>query len=497
MNSVLTFESQILRIKKRVFIHNCARAFLTCVVLFSSFYAVAIGLDLWIDVSFINSSWFLPLALAGSLGSAMIYIALHKRRFLDILIEMDHRLNLHDSVSTAYEYRKLGKQSALGGLLMDRVARLLFSLKNRELFPIKFSWLYPWLGAMILVHLVIAFKIRNPSSVEPLVVPSKAVQLIDAYLHDQAIRKKKSLQGAGSKSRKKIANNLEKLSRDLKRSSTTRDDLAGSIGKMLKEITSGQSVVAKELGEQLKLHDFEEIPVQSEEAFEKWSLMNLKQLQMMVDRMFDHQVPETISERLLYLQEQQQLKDALDSLLDKMDDPKARGKTESRSDRDQKNGQSGTGSGSRRGVGLGEKALESRAFSDSGKGDAHMNESGQSEAENDGDGGGDPGDGEGSDDGISPTAGKGRADGSLKSKRPIDSAKGGAVQDRSLPSSKDYYRAHIRALTAIGQAKLENREVVRKYQKEVEGVLQKEDIPLNYRMYIRNYFLSIGLRKEK
>ena len=103
--------------------------------------------------------------------------------------------------------------------------------------------------------------------------------------------------------------------------------------------------MAKELGEQLKLHNIEEIPVQAVQQFEKWSLTNIKQLQMMVDRMFDHQVPETISERLAILEEQQQLKDVLDNLLDDMDDPESLGKNTNDLNRDKKSRRFRSGSG--------------------------------------------------------------------------------------------------------------------------------------------------------
>ena len=165
--------------------------------------------------------------------------------------------------------------------------------------------------------------------------------------------------------------------------------------------------------------------------------------------------------------------------------------------RDQKSRQYRSSSGLNRADDTNPESLGNQALSDSDMGDAHSDESDDlgGERGQGGDGGLD--DGEASDDASPPSAGKGKANGSLKSAKPIDSATGGAIQDRSLPSSKDYYRAHIRTLTSIGQAKLDNRTVIREYQKEVEGILQKEEIPLNYRAYIRNYFLSIGLRKEK
>jgi hypothetical protein len=44
---------------------------------------------------------------------------------------------------------------------------------------------------------------------------------------------------------------------------------------------------------------------------------------------------------------------------------------------------------------------------------------------------------------------------------------------------------------------LKEEEVIRAYQKEFENVLQKEDIPLLYREYVKQYFLSIGMGEEQ
>ncbi len=55
----------------------------------------------------------------------------------------------------------------------------------------------------------------------------------------------------------------------------------------------------------------------------------------------------------------------------------------------------------------------------------------------------------------------------------------------------------IRALTDTGEARLKEEEIFQTYRKEVESILQKEDIPLNYREYIKNYFISIGINTEE
>ena len=59
------------------------------------------------------------------------------------------------------------------------------------------------------------------------------------------------------------------------------------------------------------------------------------------------------------------------------------------------------------------------------------------------------------------------------------------------------YLIHIRALTDIGEARLDKEEIFQTYRKEVESILQKEDIPANYRAYIKNYFISIGINTEE
>jgi hypothetical protein len=55
----------------------------------------------------------------------------------------------------------------------------------------------------------------------------------------------------------------------------------------------------------------------------------------------------------------------------------------------------------------------------------------------------------------------------------------------------------MRALTDVGDARLKEEEIFQTYRKEVENILRKEDIPINYREYIKNYFISIGIHTEE
>ena len=103
----------------------------------------------------------------------------------------------------------------------------------------------------------------------------------------------------------------------------------------------------------------------------------------------------------------------------------------------------------------------------------------------------------GSQPGSSAAAGDAPSDGKKKSKDELAKASGIGTQDKTTSSQGDNYLIQIRSLTAIGESKLEEKDIIRAYRKEVEGILQKEDIPLNYRGYIKNYFISIGLKAGK
>ena len=71
------------------------------------------------------------------------------------------------------------------------------------------------------------------------------------------------------------------------------------------------------------------------------------------------------------------------------------------------------------------------------------------------------------------------------------------MPDKLASSPVKSYLIHIRALTDIGEARLKEEDTMRAYGKAVESILQKEDMPMNYREYIKNYFLAIGLNTEE
>ena len=99
----------------------------------------------------------------------------------------------------------------------------------------------------------------------------------------------------------------------------------------------------------------------------------------------------------------------------------------------------------------------------------------------------------GLDQGTSPRAGNAKSGGGEKPGSEIEKAPGSGIQDKVMSVKVKQYLVRIRSQTSPGESRLKEEDIIREYQQEVEGILQKEDIPLNYREYIKNYFLSIGI----
>jgi hypothetical protein len=100
-------------------------------------------------------------------------------------------------------------------------------------------------------------------------------------------------------------------------------------------------------------------------------------------------------------------------------------------------------------------------------------------------------------EGYSDSAGGAKSKEENKASYELEKTPGARLQDKTASFQAKSYLIHIRALTDIGDASLKEEEIFQTYRKEVESILQKEDIPINYREYIKNYFISIGINTEE
>ena len=218
----------------------------------------------------------------------------------------------------------------------------------------------------------------------------------------------------------------------------------------------------------------------------------LRKLNELINRMFDGQIPRAVSEELADLDRHRRMEAYLEQIIEELEN-----------DRFQRTTLRGTApersKGSVPGSAEDQKNPENAdSPTTSGKG-PDTEPSGQSAGADQTGGGGDDAredpDGESLDQGPS-SAGRGKSQDQSDSARQPDLLKDPAIQDRTATSRRSELSVLIRSLTAAGTAKAETRPIIRDYRRSMESILQKEDIPLNYRKYIKNYFLSIGLRKE-
>ncbi len=100
-------------------------------------------------------------------------------------------------------------------------------------------------------------------------------------------------------------------------------------------------------------------------------------------------------------------------------------------------------------------------------------------------------------EGYSDAAGNAKSNQSSQSSRDLEKTQRPASQDKPASSPAKTYLIHVRALTDRGEARVKEEDILRTYRQEVESILQKEDIPVNYRAYIKNYFISIGINTEE
>ncbi|MEE9517360.1 MAG: hypothetical protein V3V52_09660, partial [Candidatus Adiutricales bacterium] len=94
------------------------------------------------------------------------------------------------------------------------------------------------------------------------------------------------------------------------------------------------------------------------------------------------------------------------------------------------------------------------------------------------------------------TAGRGKGKDEEKLPSELETSKIPAVQDPGATGPGERFNVYVRALPKVGRAELDPEKIIRTYSQKVEEVIKREDIPPKFREYIKNYFLSIGLRKE-
>ncbi len=494
MSANTVFLDKIATLRKRFLVKIFTQIILITCLLFLCLFTIAIGIEKTGASSLHRDVSFYLISILISLLISLLYASIKRESFTQALIDIDTRLDLKDRLSTAYEYQKGGKTSEFADLLIEDAGRRLSMLSNKQLFPAKFSMVHFLLILLIITNIALFVVERVVPISKHAYIGSEQSERIKALLKNYTREKAESAKKPEQESQKRLHKNMENIAKKFDEPSVSKDNLLKSLYETLKEAQGEQARLAEALSSKLEeLKDVRDVPVQQIPQAPQLSAEELSKLRKMLENLLGNQLPGSIEQDLNRLGETRSLAELLEQLIDDIEfDTDAEDEADSdegdiTAQKDDKQGEDENGT---------QDDTRNGALSDSqqdGEGLSEQAMSGQSQGVGDGEGRGHEGS---EDDEGSLSAGRGRSQDQKRPPHEFEASTGPARQDKTASSPQGEYNVHVRSVTSIGKAELPEEDVVRPYQQEVETILQKEDIPVNYREYIKNYFISIGLREE-
>ena len=496
MTAEVSFNRQITKIKRRIYIQAINRILLNAAIFFLSisifiFTFTKAGI---IDYN-INGTWHF-ISIGISLAAALFVGIVKRRGILNVLIDIDRRLKLEDRLSTAYEYLKFKNKTEFSILLMKDAGAKLRQIDYRQLVPARFSPLYLLAIILLIINILlysgVFFTPDIKATHQDLSKIEKAAKVLENYsisrIGNRAVGK--------SKPNPDYAKKLEQFSKTLKDSSKPFAQRFAALDNFLKEVQGEQTRAANELGSKLESADIEELATQKIPDMANLSPGQLKKIKKLLDRMPDNRLSDSISEDIELLQDLDSIEKLLSRIIDDLKDGRSLTGVAAELDGDESRASPSNGTIEPPSDALNKSPPDGQILDHTrhAEGRTDQPDSGKRQMTGndlqDGTGMGKP-------EEYSDAAGSARSKNEKKSSYELETPSGTAAKDKMTSSPAKSYLIHIRALTDIGEARLKEEEVIQAYHKEIESILKKEDIPSNYREYIKNYFISIGMNTEQ
>jgi hypothetical protein len=419
----------------------------------------------------------------------LLFAFAKKRNLLNFLIDIDTRLKLQERISTAYEYQSSGKKFGLSDLLMQDAVDKMHQLRNKQIFPKKISVLHFMLLFIMIANVALYSSIHLSSGFK-LPHIEKARTLLRDYsmsrIEGNQAQKVQRINGYYKK--------LEQLSQTFNDRSKSQEQLFATLDRFLKEIQDEQTRLESELDTKLNAVKFDEMPVHNIAGLKNLTSSKLEKLKMLLKEVLNNKIPDAIDQNIETLQELYSMEEMLSQIIDDFSRGKSNKKEfadssgdetqTSRYINDDAEGYDDTKRSQTPGELSGRKRGRKGAYDQPGSGQSHGNDSGENDDIEHG-------------EEYSISAGRAKSTGQKKSSHDIEKSTGPGIKDKMISSQVNNYLVHIRSLGAIGESRLNEENILRTYQQEIESILQKEDMPPNYREYIKQYFISIGLRSQE
>jgi hypothetical protein len=487
------FCAELTRLKRHVVIKSVQRAALDASLIF---------LCIWAAVFFIEKAEFTTLSddafrygipIGVSLTAALLLAVVKRKNLQNILIDIDTRLKLQDRLSTAYEYQRSGKKSNFLTLLLEDATLQLHQLEIRHMVPAKFSAAHLALILLLVLNAALyTGHFWGPNSRSTQADQKhieKARTLLRNYTQSRIGGRQVKKRSPGHA----YARQLEQLTERLDDPALNPDTLFTSLSTLRNELHAERARLAGELGAKLNALMGESVPVQPIPGPGKLSSHKIEKLKTLLKGALNDQIPDSLNQDIETLQEFSSLENLLSQIIDdlKENDLHTDEYAQSQPDKTQTSQHE---KDRKKTLGDTQRHETQRGISDrkqDREATAGLPASDQSQ-----DNGGDESDDAGLHDENAISAGRAKSAPRKKSRDELENSTGPGLQDKLSSAKEKEYRIHIRSLSAIGESKLAEENIIQTYRQEIESILQKEEIPLNYRQYIKHYFISIGLKTE-
>jgi hypothetical protein len=396
-----------------------------------------------------------PLLLLVSFAFSTLYHLHRKKGFTDTLIDIDIRLDLKERLTTVYEYHQLDKRSLFMDRLMKEAINLLGTLRRKQIFPRHFTIVHLLIPVFAIMFILVLTVDLSPRASEQERATTERLRQIGIELEKYTKQARPEKAEAKKETEKELVEQMQAIARALQEGSMKEKRLLKSLEGIMNRTESERKRLTRRLGEELGLGDISSIPELQDLRKDKPNPTELARLKKELKDLFGGEVPPSISQDIsnlaLHHEMAQFLKGAMENV----------------------------GSDFKEETTQGLSASMSRPPPGRTEDQPEVSEDRPAEDEE-----------------SLFTAGRRKAEAEKQAPYDLARLKKPALKDKGVSGRGDLYNTSVRSLPAIGRARLKEEEIIRTYQKEFESVLQKEDIPLLYREYVKQYFLSIGMGKE-
>ena len=492
MNHNTLFNNYMSRLKRTVLKRSFQRFLLSAILIYIPLASITLVLykNQWF---FGNALETFGIILAVSLLPALYWIIKERLTFMEELIGIETRLDLKSRISTAYEYDQSHHPSLYLDLLIKDACHILETIHPRKMFPKVLTRIHVLIPVFLFLFFFILLWDHFPYTLKKERIDDPMLQQISSTMKDFLKRETPVTKDTEKPHYEEFNRALEKMVKGLDENQLNQETLARSIQTLSRDVQAEQVQIARRIRATLNPGDIANTPMLKPLENTAPEADEIKKMEELLKELFQDEMPASLSTDISILERNSRLGSFLDQVLEEL-----------RSGRDLKN--TAIAKIEKKGLLMGQTipgtGKDDQKAPSEGMADENTMDVIQRDSTYMGPGRTRP-NGEQGDNGLDdldetffPQAGSAKASG--KEKAPSEMNNNGKlkIREQGISLTGERYSAQVRSLTIIGQTHMTETEILRTYEREVESVLHKEDIPLNYREYIKNYFLSIGIGRE-